>query len=169
LKIRYLASLLCLYFLYVGSATALGIPAPATLATEAITANQARLNGAAISDTGQTVNVLTYFDLGTTSPPTDREILATPSSVSYPLSADMPYSVLVTGLNCETRYYYQAGLRTEGGIVFFREGEVREFTTQSCSPPPPQPIPTLSKWARIMMMFLMIATAGFYGWRIKQR
>lgn len=161
--------MLCLYFLNVGAATALGIPAPATLAAEAITANQARLNGAAISDTGQTVNVLTYFNLGTTSPPTDREILATPSSVSYPLVADVPFSVLVTDLNCETRYFYRAGLRTEGVFAFLKEGEIREFTTQSCSPTPPQPIPTLSKWAQIMMMFLMIATAGFCGWRIKQR
>jgi hypothetical protein len=35
--------------------------------------------------------------------------------------------------------------------------------------PVPQPLPTLSEWAQIMMMFLMIATAGFYGWRMKQR
>ncbi len=33
----------------------------------------------------------------------------------------------------------------------------------------PQPIPTLSEWAQIMMMLSMIATAGFYGWRMKQR
>jgi hypothetical protein len=32
----------------------------------------------------------------------------------------------------------------------------------------PNPIPTLSEWAQIMMMLAMIATAGFYGWRIKQ-
>jgi len=36
-------------------------------------------------------------------------------------------------------------------------------------PAPPQPIPTLSEWAQIMMMLAMIATAGFYGWRMKQR
>ncbi len=35
--------------------------------------------------------------------------------------------------------------------------------------PAPNPIPTLSEWARIMMMLAMIATAGFYGWRMKQR
>jgi IPTL-CTERM motif len=34
---------------------------------------------------------------------------------------------------------------------------------------PPQPIPTLSEWAQILMMLAMIATAGFYGWRMKQR
>ena len=37
------------------------------------------------------------------------------------------------------------------------------------TPPPPNPIPTLSEWAQIMMMLAMIATAGFYGWRMKQR
>jgi large repetitive protein len=37
------------------------------------------------------------------------------------------------------------------------------------APPTPQPIPTLSEWAQIMMMLAMIATAGFYGWRMKQR
>lgn len=36
-------------------------------------------------------------------------------------------------------------------------------------PPSPNPIPTLSEWAQIMMMLAMIATAGFYGWRMKQR
>lgn len=35
--------------------------------------------------------------------------------------------------------------------------------------PPPAPIPTLSEWAQIMMMLAMIATAGLYGWRMKQR
>jgi IPTL-CTERM motif len=38
-----------------------------------------------------------------------------------------------------------------------------------CQPAPPQPIPTLSEWAQIMMMLAMFATAGFYGWRMKQR
>ena len=36
-------------------------------------------------------------------------------------------------------------------------------------PVPPQPIPTLSEWAQIVMMLIMIATAGFYGWRMKQQ
>jgi hypothetical protein len=35
--------------------------------------------------------------------------------------------------------------------------------------PPTQPIPSLSEWAQIMMMLMMIATAGFYGRRMKQR
>jgi hypothetical protein len=33
----------------------------------------------------------------------------------------------------------------------------------------PAPIPTLSEWSQIMMMLAMIATAGFYGWTMKQR
>jgi IPTL-CTERM motif len=41
--------------------------------------------------------------------------------------------------------------------------------TPASPPPPAQPIPTLSEWAQIMMMLMMIATAGFYGWRMKQR
>lgn len=41
--------------------------------------------------------------------------------------------------------------------------------TPPTPPTPPQPIPTLSEWAQIMMMLAMIATAGFYGWRMKQR
>jgi hypothetical protein len=36
-------------------------------------------------------------------------------------------------------------------------------------PAPTNPIPTLSEWAQILMMLAMIATAGFYGWRMKQR
>lgn len=35
-------------------------------------------------------------------------------------------------------------------------------------PPPPNPIPTLSELAQVMMMLAMIATAGFYGWRMKR-
>ncbi len=42
-------------------------------------------------------------------------------------------------------------------------------TLSDTAPTPPQPIPTLSEWAQIMMMLAMIATAGFYGWRMKQR
>ena len=34
--------------------------------------------------------------------------------------------------------------------------------------PSPEPIPTLSEWALIMMMFLMIVTVGWYGRRLKQ-
>jgi hypothetical protein len=37
------------------------------------------------------------------------------------------------------------------------------------APPTPQAIPTLSEWTQIVMMLAMIATAGFYGWRMKQR
>jgi hypothetical protein len=35
--------------------------------------------------------------------------------------------------------------------------------------PSPAPIPTLSEWAQIMMMFLMILTVAWYGRRLKQR
>ncbi|NBS16480.1 MAG: IPTL-CTERM sorting domain-containing protein [Gammaproteobacteria bacterium] len=35
--------------------------------------------------------------------------------------------------------------------------------------PSPAPIPTLSEWAEIMMMFLMILTVGWYGRRLNQR
>lgn len=36
------------------------------------------------------------------------------------------------------------------------------------APPPPNTIPTLSERGQIMMMFMMIATVGFYGWRQKR-
>ena len=35
--------------------------------------------------------------------------------------------------------------------------------------PSPAPIPTLSEWAKISMMFLMILTVGWYGRRLKER
>jgi len=41
--------------------------------------------------------------------------------------------------------------------------------TPPTPPAPPQPIPMLTEWGQIMMMLAMIATAGFYGWRMKQR
>lgn len=37
------------------------------------------------------------------------------------------------------------------------------------APGPSSPIPTLGEWGQIIMMLAMIATAGFYGWRMKQR
>lgn len=36
-------------------------------------------------------------------------------------------------------------------------------------PPAPNPIPTLSEWAEVLMMLAMIAAAGLYGWRMHQR
>lgn len=41
------------------------------------------------------------------------------------------------------------------------------FVTPASSPP--QPIPTLSEWAQIIMVLAMITTAGLYGWRLKYR
>ncbi len=48
-------------------------------------------------------------------------------------------------------------------------GTITVTVTSPSPPAPPQPIPTLSEWVQIMMMLMMIATAGFYGWRMKQR
>ena len=46
-------------------------------------------------------------------------------------------------------------------------GSQTTTVTLTASAPPPNPIPTLGEWAQVMMMFMMIATAGFYGWRLK--
>ena len=46
---RYLTTAFLLFFIGVSSVWALGIPAPQTLVAEAVTASQARLNGAAIA------------------------------------------------------------------------------------------------------------------------
>ena len=35
--------------------------------------------------------------------------------------------------------------------------------------PSPAPIPTLSEWAKITMMLIMILAVGWYGRRLKQR
>jgi len=35
--------------------------------------------------------------------------------------------------------------------------------------PSPAPIPTFSEWAKIMMMFFMLVTVGWYARRLKQR
>ena len=34
------------------------------------------------------------------------------------------------------------------------------------TPPPPKPIPTLNEWARLLLVFTMIASAGWYGRRL---
>lgn len=56
-----------------------------------------------------------------------------------------------------------------GGPGAFNTSSVIVSAQTPTPPAPPQPIPTLSEWAQIMMMLMMIATAGFYGWRMKQR
>jgi hypothetical protein len=62
------------------------------------------------------------------------------------------------------------------GGPFDSDGAVNQSVTDPIGPanaptppPAPQPIPTLSEWAQVMMMLAMIATAGFYVWRKKQR
>lgn len=37
------------------------------------------------------------------------------------------------------------------------------------TPPPPNPIPTMNEWARLLLMFSMIGIAGWYGQRIMRR
>ena len=61
------------------------------------------------------------------------------------------------------------------GGPFDSDGVVNQSVTDPIGPAPPtqspspEPIPTLSEWAKIMMMFLMILTVGWYGRRLKQR
>jgi ubiquitin len=76
-------------------------------------------------------------------------VSATSITCATPAGAAGPASVLVT---------------TPGGT-----NAANTLFTYTAPPPTPQPIPTLSEWAQIMMMLMMIATAGFYGWRMKQR
>lgn len=47
-------------------------------------------------------------------------------------------------------------------------GNAVEVLVSNVSPVPVS-VPALGEWAQFMMMLAMIATAGFYGWRIKQR
>jgi len=172
-----LTATLILYMLCSSTGMALAIPAPATLAAEAVTANQARLRASALSDTSESVTVFTYFKIGTTPPPinsnwiADGEILASPDSVTYPIATDVSFTTMATNLRCGTRYYYQAGLRTGTAEDFglLKEGDILDFTTQSCSPLPPNPVPTLSEWALIMMTLVMVATAELFGWIKKLR
>ena len=135
--LRCFISALLINLICISTSVALGIPAPETLVAEAITAHQARLNGAAIADTDPAhgVTVFTYFKIGTSSPPTDNEILATPESVIYPTAVDVPFSAMAVSLDCGTRYYYQSGVRTAGPFVLFKEGAIVEFTTPGCAPP----------------------------------
>ncbi len=63
--------------------------------------------------------------------------------------------------------YTSLGL-TQGQSYTYTLANNETITVQIRSAPP-QPIPTLSEWAQIMMMLMMIATAGFFGWRMKQR
>jgi hypothetical protein len=56
---------------------------------------------------------------------------------------------------------------TPGNYVYTWSGGslTIQVVGQGCQP---SPIPTLSEWAQIMMMLAIIATAGFYGWRMKR-
>jgi hypothetical protein len=72
----------------------------------------------------------------------------------------------INGLTNGVMYTFTVVASNTGG------NSAASATTTPITPTPtpsPAPIPTLSEWAKIMMMFLMIATVGFYGWRMKQR
>ena len=49
------------------------------------------------------------------------------------------------------------------------QAQTSTFNITVTAAPSPAPIPTLSEWAQIMMMLMIIATVGFYGWRMNQR
>jgi len=94
---------------------------------------------------------------------------ASPATVLENGNTTTSFSTSTTALTCGTTY-------TVAGIYLPNNLSVgpgyTTFTTLPCTPTPPtsvNPIPTLSEWAQIMMMLMMIATAGFYGWRMKQR
>lgn len=155
---------------------AMGIPPPQTLAAEAITATSAKLNGQAIPSTASQVTtdpqvpVFLIYKANLQPLPENTQVIATtPTSVIYPIQSNVPFSAIASGLQCGTAYSYAAGLSLHGGTQY---DVPLQFTTLPCvptPPPAPQPIPTLSEWAQLMMMLAMIATAGFYGWRMKQR
>jgi hypothetical protein len=76
--------------------------------------------------------------------------------------------VSATSITCST----PAGTAGTASVLVTTPGgtnAANTLFTYTAPPTPPQPIPTLSEWAQIMMMLAMIATAGFYGWRMKQR
>ena len=56
-----------------------------------------------------------------------------------------------------------------GNTVYTCGTDTITIVGPSAPPPSPAPIPTLSEWAKISMMLLMILTVGWYGRRLKQR
>lgn len=119
------------------------------------------VSGTATPINSSSPNAGTFIVMNNASPSTGSPLVtlnaasltntATPTSVSS-----------ITAGQC-----YASGGTCSGFI-----GDISEaynVTLIPYSPPPPNPIPTLSEWAQIMMMLAMIATAGLYGWRIKQR
>lgn len=78
----------------------------------------------------------------------------------------MPISFAIN-LRFEMYYYQVVAANADDSAG----GEIMKLTTLACPPSltPPSPIPALSELAKIIMMLLMIATVGFYGWRMKQR
>lgn len=143
--------------------------ATVTLPATSITQTAATLNGSVTTDSsGPAVQVPIIFSYdGINAIPQNP----TPSSYTVNGNTTVNFSLAVTGLTCNTAYTYYAGTDFLGDSNFWNP---ITFTTTACQTPPtppapPQPIPTLSEWAQIMMMLAMIATAGLYGRRMKQR
>lgn len=111
----------------------MGIPAPETLVADAVTATEARLNGAAVPSISPVydAHLSLYFKLGKTSPPDEQTITAVPASVTYPIYQNVPFSAMATNLSCGTEYYYQAFAATEDDST---GGEILNLTTLTCPP-----------------------------------
>lgn len=75
---------------------------------------------------------------------------------------------VITQADLDVRSVTNIAVATAEGSHVTSPAATQTVTAEN-KPRPPNPIPTLNEWAQILMMFLMIATAGFYGRRMKQR
>lgn len=118
-----------------------------------------------------------------TSIPSDHESLSvhldgsgsvTGSAINCPTACnqDYAYSTVVTLMASPSSGYQFAGwygpctgTSTTCSVIMDKTQSVTARFVRS-TPPPPNPIPTLNEWARLLLMFTMIASAGWYGRRL---
>jgi hypothetical protein len=124
------------------------LPSPPTVSSVTPTSGSTA-GGTSITIAGANFTGATAVSVGGNACTSVSVVSATSITCSTPAGTAGTASVLVT---------------TPGGT-----NAANTLFTYTAPPTPPQPIPTLSEWAQIMMMLAMIATAGLYGWRMKQR
>lgn len=139
----------------------------------------------------ETVTVQPWLAYVSGNPATLTNMIFTGNIANYTLNPSTSYFLVITQVstnqlepkfsNSPSSGSPNSGWTTTGNVYVSNGGTnwagigpfVYNINATLPSPPappgPPQPIPTLSEWAQIMMMLAMIATAGFYGWRMKQR
>ena len=138
-----------------------GIPPPETLAAEAISASQERLNAIALAS-GHSVSYTASFYYGVSQP--FVQVAASPAIINYPIFSNVSFNATVSNLQCGTTYQYFAYQEQTDNPYNNYHGDTLSFTTAAC----PVPIPSLSEWTLLILALVVMSVIGWH-FRNQQR